>query len=197
MASKTLLIPVASMAEPDKVNFLELAVEPADGLKPDDALQALGQVGLALQQAAAAALRAWTAFAPPETVKVRLANPVGVNVTNSRGAALGLALSPFLHGPDAPYRVAIVMGGLEFLEDGLLVVSPTDCLAEILRAIQARGYRMEPVLLILPWDGCGEEEEAILLNLAALNIAVRRVNTFAEACWACEGRIERRVRARP
>lgn len=186
MAAKTLLIPVAALGEAGKIGFLELAIEPANAqVSPHDPFQRLAQPGL--EEAEAAARRAWQAVPPPLAVQVRVASPC-FGLTNSTGAALGLALCPFLCTPAAPYRVAMVMGSLE--GDGtnsLISIGAVSQLAEKLRAIRLRGYRQSPTLLIYADDG-SDEARREASGLAALNIAVRRVVNFTQACRACDGR---------
>ena len=187
MNAKTLLVPVASLSEPVKIDFLELSVEPASE-PPQDAFSSLGHLGLG--QAAQAALRAWERLQPAFPAKVQVKNP-GLPVTNSAGAGLALALCPFLLAPACPYRTVLALGSLEFPDGSQDVwANAADRLAEKLNAIRRRGYRVKPELLILPWDGTLDDPEDGLLNqLAALNVAVRQVNSLAEARGACDGRI--------
>ncbi len=182
MAAKTLFIPVAALGQADKIDFLELAITPASDKAPrHDPFQRLAQPGL--EQAEAAAWQAWETILPPVAVNVRVASPI-FGLTNSTGAALGLALCPFLCAPGAAYRVAIVMGGLE----GGVQVSAVANLAAKLRAIRRFGYREEPTLLIYASDGT-EEARQEAAGLAALNIAVRQVETFNQACLAGVGEL--------
>ena len=185
MAAKTRLLPVAALGEAGKIGFLELAVEPANAqVSPHDPFQGLAQPGL--EEAEAAARRAWQAVPPPLAVQVRVASPC-FGLTNSTGAALGLALCPFLCAPAAAYRVAMVMGSLEVDgANGLISIGAVSQLAEKLRAIRLRGYRQPPSLLIYADDG-SDEARREASGLAALNIAVRRVVNFTQACRACDG----------
>lgn len=186
MAAKTLLIPVAALGEVDKVGFLELAIAAARApATPHNPFQRLAQPGL--EQAEAAARRAWAAVPPPLAVDVRVASPC-FGLTNASGAALGLALCPFLAAPGAAYRVAIVMGSLGFVgANGGIVVGAVGQLAAKLHAIRQRGYRTVPTLLIYADDG-SDAARREACGLAELNIAVRRVGSFDAACRACDGR---------
>ncbi|PZN71221.1 MAG: hypothetical protein DM484_26815 [Candidatus Methylumidiphilus alinenensis] len=189
MAAKTLLIPVAALGETDKIGFLELTVEPASvPVDRHNPFQRLAQPGL--EEAEAAARRAWSEVPPPLAVKVRVASPC-FGLTNSTGAALGLALCPFLCAPAAlSYQYAIVMGSLQFDgADGRIHIGAAGQLVAKLRAIRSRGYRRSPTLLIYASDG-SDEAQREAAGLAALNIAVRRVGTFDEACRVCDGRPE-------
>jgi hypothetical protein len=188
MPTKTLLIPVTVLAaETDKISLLEFFIDPVktQAMPPHNPFQRLAQPGL--NEAETAAWRAWATLPPPTAVNVRVISPC-LGLTNSAGASLGLALSPFLCAPTAPYRVAIVMGSLEFdRADGGIGVSAVAELPVLFAAIRARGYRMEPTLLIYADDGSDAARHEAA-QLAALNIAVRRVETFAEACRACDGK---------
>lgn len=187
MPSKSLRIPIAALGEAGRIEFLELwikplAQSPSDSLVQPNPFGQLAQPGL--EEAIAAAHQAWSAVAPPGPVKVSIASP-GFGLTNSAGAALGLALCPFLAAPDAPYKNSLVMGGLAF-DKADVGVSAVDQLATKLRAIRAQGYQVEPVLLIYADDGDPETHNEAS-QLAALNIAVRCVTTFREACRVCDG----------
>ena len=80
------------------------------------------------------------------------------------------------------------MGSLEF--DGAgggIHIGAVSHLAAKFRGIGSRGYRRSPTLLIYADDG-SDEAQREAAGLAALNIAVRRVETFDEACRVCAGR---------
>lgn len=183
MAAKTLLIPVAALGEAEKIGFLELSITlSSDKSVRHNPFQRLAQPGLKLAEAAA--WRAWEVIPPPVAVDVRVANPI-FGLTNASGAALGLALCPFLCTSDAAYRIAIVMGGL----DEGVQISAVGQLAAKLRAIQKLGYREMPTLLIYADDGSYEAQQEAA-GLAKLNIAVRPVETFNQACLACQGGLQ-------
>jgi hypothetical protein len=186
MAAKTLLIPVAALGEADKIGFLELAIDIARApATPHDPFRRLAQPGL--EQAEAAARRAWQSAPPPLAVEVRVATPC-LGLTNSTGAALGLALCPFLASPLSPYPVAIVMGGLGLCNaKGCIQIGAVSQLAAKLHAIRRRGYRAAPTLLVYADDG-SDAARREASGLAELNIAARRVDTFSAACQACDGR---------
>ena len=180
MATKTMLIPVAALGEAERIGFLELSITPRQASSAQhNPFQRLAQPGL--KQAEAAAWRAWEVIPPPLAVDVRVASPI-FGLTNASGAALGLALCPFLCTSDAAYRIAIVMGGL----DEGVQISAVGQLAGKLRAIRKLGYRAEPTLLVYADDGSDEAQQEAA-GLAMLNIAVRPVETFNQACLVCQG----------
>jgi len=183
MPAKTLLIPVAALGKVDRIGFLELAVEMAvNPVLPHDPFRRLAQPGL--EQAETVARRAWGVLTPPVAVNVRVTGP-RFGLTNSAGAALGLALCPFL--AVRPYRIAIAMGSLHFHDgNGGIRVGAVGQLAAKLRAIREHGYRTEPTLLVYADDGSAAARHEAG-GLAALNIAVRRVETLEQACRAGEG----------
>lgn len=183
MANKCLRIPVAPLDRPERASFLDFFIEPAEtGLfgrgAGSDPFRAVAQPGL--EPAIAMARRAWDTLPPPPPFHIRLVNPLA-GLSNASGAALGLALCPFLAA--SPYRESIVMGSLAF-SGGEARVGAVGHLAAKLRAVRAEGHREAPALLVFADDG-DSATAAETLELLKLNITVRPVETLREACRAC------------
>lgn len=187
MSNKRLSIPVALLSQSERVGFLEFFIEPAETAPRNqaawqDPFRGLAQPGL--EPAIAAARRAWDVIPPPVPFHIAVVNPMA-GLTNSSGAALGLALCPFLAAPDSPYGDSIVMGSLDF-GGAEPRIGKVDHLPAKLRAIRTQGPRTTPTLLLFADDGDPATARETL-ELLKLNITVRPVETLREACRACMG----------
>lgn len=183
---KTMRVPLVELAEPGQGGFLEFWVEPA----PPGSDPFQGLAAAPLQTALRAAREALAGLPPPQfPCQVFLANSE-LAVSASAGAALALALCPFLLRPDWPYPHYAVTGTL--LPPGRagepLRIGDSGHLPAKLEALCRLGYQVEPLLLILPRVGQDAGLGEIGGRLVAQNIAVRRVADLDEAFAACSGK---------
>lgn len=178
MPSKRLYIPVAALDEPASVSFFECCLEPASqrDLGELDALTRLGLV-----QAAKMAGQAWAVLDAPGVRLTPLS--LDLSITNSAGAALGLALSPYLADPRQPCHTSFVMGGLEFA-GGDAKLSAVASLAVKLKAIRALGRPGSPALLLFA-DDKQAETRAEVEALVRSGFRVLLVQSLREARQAC------------
>lgn len=187
---KTVLVPLLELADPAAASFLELWVEPVVEPVGEPATDGLESLAFGpLKSAVTVARRALACLpAPARPAAATLMTP-NVALAHSAGAALALALCPFLLRADFPYSRHIITGTLDFPAGGAVGIGDSGHIRHKLEAVRGLGQQREPLLLLLPGRAVGPDLAGLLGELAVLNIAVRPVSTLAEALDACTGRL--------
>ena len=170
---KTLSIPLRNLAQPLEPCFLKFLLMPnhqtqQDGLEnllPTALKTAVIQAMLALKQQGQ----------QTSSCRLQLITP-DYDLSNSSGAALALALTPYYLNPDCIYQHFIITGGLNGIE-----VTDSGHLLEKMASVVKLGYQTQPTLFLLPSIMFNEETKKLYQQLAEHNIAVRTVNTLIEA----------------
>ncbi len=185
---KSVLIPVVALSRELPGRLLEIVVErrprvSAQAGRADfDAL-----VGNGLGSAVVAATRAlqgptqlmWPNVGFP---RMYLANPMPA-LSNSEGAALGVALGTLMHSGICRCERMLASGKLS--EDAQVLTS-SDSLRDKLATALALGPQTDTVPFLVPADArITAEVESLTEELAALNIAVKGVQTLSEAVAFC------------
>jgi hypothetical protein len=209
MLRKTVLVPVVTLATGRGSGLLEIIVEPAglgEGTVPQ--LQLLYSAGLGAAVAAAQAALAVSRLPPAaagcvghllrEPSVLYVANPKP-QLSNSAGAALGVALGLLLHDGRCPGQRLIASGTLMLPGPlGLVAIGSEGDIAAKLETALALGLQALPLPFLVPAhtaDGVETAQDCaeLIATLAALNIRVLPVASLGEAVAAC-WQLDREIR---